>query len=343
MQIKKEFQPVSLHEIAPYIGRFSAQRAHELVTRYANFGQTVLDPFCGSSVLPLEAAVYGCNVIASDINPYAIVQTKAKLFAPPTLDIALRPLEKFGGVQQNNRSIRNDIPKWVRSFFHPRTIKEIIAYTDYFLERRLYFQLACLLGILHHQRPGFLSYPSSHSTPYLRDKKFPKEKFPELYEYREVRTRLEKKIYRTFRRPPTFDSGLKHLVVHSDIRHLKLKKSIADVCITSPPYMNNLSYGRDNRLRLWFLGVNDWQYFDKCGYNTLIEFTSLMKSFFEKLHSVLVRKGLCVFVVGEARRVNILDVFKTLGEQNGFKVKEEYCEAIPDVRRTRRRLFWNSE
>ena len=82
MQTKKEFQRVSLHEIAPYIGRFSAQRAHELVTRYAKPGQTVFDPFCGSSVLPLEAAIYGCNVIASDVNPYAIVLTRAKLSPP---------------------------------------------------------------------------------------------------------------------------------------------------------------------------------------------------------------------------------------------------------------------
>ena len=248
----------------------------------------------------------------------------------------MNQLDQIGKAQLANKPLREEIPIWVRSFFHPRTMQEIIAYSDYFLRKKLYFQLACLLGILHHQRPGFLSYPSSHSTPYLRDKKFPKEKFPELYGYRAVRKRLRKKITRTLRKPPIISSELTHLIVHSDLKNLALKEGIADVCITSPPYMNNLSYGRDNRLRLWFLGVNDWRHYDKCGYNTLAEFTLLMKSFFEKLHSVLVRRGLCILVVGEARGVNILDIFKTIGGQNGFRVKEEYCEAIPDVRRTRK-------
>jgi tRNA G10 N-methylase Trm11 len=33
--------------------------------------------------------------------------------------------------------------------------------------------------------------------------------------------------------------------------------------ITSPPYMKSLTYARDNRLRLWFLGIKDWRLLDK--------------------------------------------------------------------------------
>lgn len=282
MTKEKEFKKVSLQEIAPYVGRFSAKRAHELVIRYARPGQTVLDPFCGSSVLPLEAAIYGCNVIAADINPYAILQTRAKLFAPSTLNLALAELDEIKSIQLNNLGKR-EIPKWVRAFFHPKTLKEIIAYTDVLNKKKLDFHLACLMGILHHQRPGFLSYPSSHTTPYLRSKKFPKEEYPELYGYRAVRVRLKKKINRTLRKPAYIDPKLNHLVIHSDIRQLELKESMANICITSPPYMNNLSYGRDNRLRLWFLGVDNWHDFDKCGYNTPKEFSLLMKLFLRKL------------------------------------------------------------
>jgi len=32
-----------------------------------------------------------------------------------------------------------------------------------------------------------------------------------------------------------------------------------DAVITSPPYMDALDYARDNRLRLWFLGINDYK------------------------------------------------------------------------------------
>ena len=63
-----------------------------------------------------------------------------------------------------------------------------------------------LMGILHHQRPGFLSYPSSHTVPYLRSKAFPPNEFPKLYEYRSLADRLERVLLsRAFRRVPELD------------------------------------------------------------------------------------------------------------------------------------------
>lgn len=46
-----------------------------------------------------------------------------------------------------------------------------------------------------------------------------------------------------------------------------------------------------------------------------------------------------MLVVGEARGLNILNVFKNLGKESGFKVEQEYCEAIPDVRRSRKGYY----
>ena len=93
------------------------------------------------------------------------------------------------------------VPVWVRRFFHPETLRSALAFRDTCIERRDEFLLACLLGILHHQRPGFLSFPSSHLVPYLRDRKFPRKSFPEMYEERDVLVRLEAKVRRTYRRP----------------------------------------------------------------------------------------------------------------------------------------------
>ncbi len=68
--------------------------------------------------------------------------------------------------------------------------------------------MACLLGILHHQRLGFLFYPSSHLVPYLRDKLFPRKMFASLYEERDVRLRMLAKLRRTYRRPMNPDFSL---------------------------------------------------------------------------------------------------------------------------------------
>jgi hypothetical protein len=111
-----------------------------------------------------------------------------------------------------------------------------------------------MLGILHHQRPGFLSFPSSHLVPYLRSKKFPQAEYPDLYAYRPLAPRLRAKVARALKRPPTRTLvGFVENVCQSSVESVDLPNGI-DCVITSPPYMNALDYGRDNRLRLWFLG-----------------------------------------------------------------------------------------
>ena len=119
------------------------------------------------------------------------------------------------------------------------------------METHSHFLLACLLGILHHERPGFLSKPSSHLVPYLRDRKYPKQLFPAMYEPRDVFTRLTAKVSRAYKRPVN-NLPKRRVVVAGDARTFPRVRKIQAV-ITSPPYMNELEYVRDNRLRLWFL------------------------------------------------------------------------------------------
>src|SRR5437763_1881925 len=91
------------------------------------------------------------------------------------------------------------VPEWVREFFHPETLREVVAAFEEVNRSQDYFLTACLLGILHHVRPGFLSYPASHLVPYLRKSKFPPDEFPAMYAYRDLRSRLLAKIKRAYR------------------------------------------------------------------------------------------------------------------------------------------------
>src|SRR5205814_1222780 len=149
-------------------------------------------------------------------------------------------------------------PAWVKQFFHRRTLIEAKILADLLRRDSQWFLLASLLGILHHQRPGFLSFPSSHTVPYLRLKKFPPSRFPELYAYRSLSDRLEAKVRRAFRRVPTLDFDITRRCYFANAGKL-IPPEPVDAIITSPPYMRLLDYARDNRLRLWFLGVEDWR------------------------------------------------------------------------------------
>ena len=178
------------------------------------------------------------------------------------------------------------------------------------------------MGILHHQRPGFLSYPASHSIPYLRDKKYPIDKFPEMYEYRELKPRIIKKVLRVYKRFPNINTSLFRSCKLSNVLDIELKSESIDAIITSPPYMNTLDYFRDNRLRLWFLGYNYQSKKDLQNPKNIYEFRDLMSECLNIFQNILKPGKVCVLVLGDVNRskyirsgdiiIDILKNFKNL-------------------------------
>ena len=335
----------TIEQLAPYIGRIKTEIARYLVKTYTVAGDLVLDPFAGSGVIPFEAALLGRRTISSDVSPYAIALTAAKFSAPKTEAGALRRLQMRWAcaVKRQPKQDLRRVPAWVRKFFHPETLRSALALRDELIASDDSFLLACLLGILHHQRPGFLSYPSSHLVPYLRSTLFPRAEFPEMYEERDVLARMVAKVKRTYRRPaPALPRSRVELC---DSRRLEIKGGI-DAIITSPPYMNELDYVRDNRLRLWFLlrrlptRHQDIRKRDREGL-----FAQLMTDTFAPLVSKLRPGGHVVLVVGDSRRgskrINAASLVQKVfcGQQFGtLELVDMYRDAIPDIRRARRDL-----
>ena len=154
----------TLHQLAPFIGKMKSAMARALIEAFTCPGDVVLDPFAGSGTIPLECLCAQRHVVCSDTNPYAVTLTKAKVAPPPTLDEALDSAKLYlskAAVLSPWVSL-SLIPDWVKAFFHPRTLQEVVALAGLLRANHEHFLLACLLGILHHQRPGFLSFPASH-------------------------------------------------------------------------------------------------------------------------------------------------------------------------------------
>lgn len=335
----------TFHQIAPYIGRMKTSIARSLITKFTNPGDLVVDPFCGSGVVALEAAIEGREVLAGDWNKYAITLTNGKLQPPSSLNNAELELEELWNNSRDLLSKQDlrSVPLWVRRFFHRETLRNALAFRDACVAKRNHFHLACLLGILHHQRPGFLSYPSSHLVPYLRTKKFPREQFPTLYSKRDVYSRLVAKVRRTYRRPPN-PFVLPRNVVHVDARRFPDSRQV-DAIITSPPYMNELDYVRDNRLRLWFVEKRLPTGLDLDARNREHAYVTLLNSVCSRLAPRVRSGGYVILVVGEAGRGRgkpgntaqlTQDLFaseKTLG---AFNLHGVIQDKIPDIRRSRR-------
>ena len=319
--------------------------ARALISEYTRAGDLVVDPFCGCGVVPLEAAAGGRRVVAGDWNPYAVALTRAKLFPPRNVQVAERRLHEVWRLSRElleTQDLRT-VPKWVRSFFHPATLRSALAFRDACVERGDDFLIACFLGILHHQRPGFLSYPCSHLVPYLRNRRFPRNHFPEMYVERNVLERMTAKVHRTLRRA----GGCHHAsrrVLLADAREFSRLRGIQAV-ITSPPYMNELDYVRDNRLRIWFIARELPVGLEQKRKNREEAFSSLMRNVCVRLAPGIERGGYFLLVVGDATRgggragrtASITEaLFQSEPALNSFRLESTYHDLIPDVRRSRR-------
>ena len=332
----------SIHQLSPYIGKLKSRIARDLLLEHTRPNDLVADPFCGCGTIPLEAVSLGRRMFASDTSPYAVVLTKGKLQAPATLEGAERQLARvLGAVANQPLPSTAQVPDWVRKFFHPTTLAEVIRVSRYLVQSRRYFLLSCLLGILHHQRPGFLSYPASNLVPYLRTKNFPRDSYPQLYGYRSIEPRIRAKVTRAFARPAPVTTA-EAVVRKASIQNVTLPKKV-NCIITSPPYMNALDYARDNRLRMWFLDGNP--------IDTRLDNTASTPAAFRELTRVLARKaqksvvpgGRCVVVVGErvtrrGAKAHPSSMFEEefLANAPSFRLMSVIHDRIPDVRRSRR-------
>jgi hypothetical protein len=338
-------EEASLQQIAPFVGKMKCTMASALVSAFSSEGDTVLDPFCGCGVVPLESLILNRRAIGNDLHPYAYTITRAKLYAPRNVSVALKLAEMYvSSAEESADFIKlDDVPTWVRKFFHHRTLQETLALTTLLRAHEQWFLLGCVLGILHHVRPGFLSYPASHLTPYLRETIYPRDRFPQMYEYRDVRSRLLAKIERMYRRPVNISSKLRRAVLVDDARHLSLESESVDAIISSPPYFDALDYGRDNRLRLWFLGVLDYRIINPSLIRRSGVYLDQMRLCLEEMHRVLIRGKYCVLVLGDVEKngssKNTAELLGAIARDlpTPFTIDGIKADAIPDERRSRRR------
>lgn len=338
----------TLQQLSPYVGKMKSGMAKVLISLYSKRGEIVLDPFSGSGVVPMEAALSGRVAWANDLSPYAQAITQGKLETPGNEKTALDRCELLAKeieVHAHSVDIAN-VPDWVKEFFHPETLKEILSAFSILKNNNDCFLTACLLGILHHVRPGFLSYPASHLVPYLRRTMYPSEKYPEMYLYRNLKTRLIAKVKRAYSRSliPIDWENRKYEVWRTNSMNLPIENDSVDAIISSPPYFGALDYARDNRLRLWFLGCEDWKVLDESMTANSKVYIPQMSQCIKEMYRVLKPDRRCILVLGDVKRdgqirrtAEILADMAMKVSRDGFCIEMIYDDIIPDERRSRRK------
>lgn len=322
-----------LHSVSPYVGRMTPALAHWLVKSSSKPGDVVLDPFCGIGTVSLEADLLGRKTIGIDLNPYAALIAKAKFDRRPIQE----HLEFLKKVRLDTSKINlSKVNPFVRQYFHDETLKEILALKEILLKEKRYFLLACLMGILHGNRPGYLSVWTGCIIP-MAPRKPDNPKFNPLKdvpEYRTVMPRMAAKVKRMYMNK--FPAKTNGKMYRHDSRDLSfLENNSVDVICCSPPYYHTLDYVGANRLRLAIMGFNEEKRENLK--ETLIQqrqtYLDEMRKVGIELHRVMKPNSHILFVLGDVHMTkHNLNTAKDIGElyeQIGFKMIDIVDDVLP--------------
>lgn len=124
--IGKEEKGVALRSYTPHQIKQMSAPAEAVDHFLATYGPPVLDPFCGGGSIPLEAQRLGLRAFGSDLNPVAVLITKALIEIPPNFKATppINPVwqrksaqEKAATVWRGAQGLAEDVRyygKWMR-------------------------------------------------------------------------------------------------------------------------------------------------------------------------------------------------------------------------------------
>ena len=246
-----------LHSLCSYQGKMKPSLAAHLVKTFTTPGHKMLDPFSGVGTIPFEAALHGVECWGFDISPPAVHITAGKIgmCSLSECEKTVKQLEEY----LDNHEVHPEELKSAESihfngvlpsYFHKRTFDEILLARRYFLEnppvnpsQSLVF--ACLLHILHGNRPYALSRRSHPITPFAPTGEA---------EHRKLIPRLRNKMERSLATPIPENFVYGHSVFQDATEWWPAQIEQLDAIITSPPFFNSTRFYLSNWMRLWFSG-----------------------------------------------------------------------------------------
>ena len=320
------------HRICSYQGKMKPSLARYLVDVFAPESGLVLDPFAGVGTIPFEACLTGRHAIGFEISPAALAIMKAKLTPPSRAQVfsLIDDLEDHLSayeVDDIDRSHAGEVAfnGPLEDYFHPRTFQEILSARRFFQCRQeapaKAFVLACLLHILHGNRPYALSRRSHSITPFAPTGPT---------EYRALLPRLRNKAHRMIdaELPESFVEG-EPLLQDATAPWPGIASDI-DAIITSPPFFDSTRFYLANWMRLWFCGwdkgdflLEPRKYVDERQKQSFTVYQAVLRQARERLK----QNGVLVLHLGKSRKSNMSDALELVSAP-WFRVVDRFDESV---------------
>ncbi len=252
-----------VHRWVPWIAGFSSDFVRDVTAHEMEGKGTVLDPFAGVGTTLVEAAFMGHDVIGFEINPYAALACQVKLEAGRVdLDALLGEigrLKRFcSKAAKQGRPPMSAPPEGFRTrraFYSPKVLRKVLTLQDFIdtiedvLVRRL-FQTAFASTMV--------SYSNYSYEPSLGTRKAAGKADIEDANVAGAVTEKLREMAEDIRwvRANTQEAETKARVIRHSFFTCRdvIEPVVADLVITSPPYLNNYHYIRNTRPHLYWLG-----------------------------------------------------------------------------------------
>ena len=302
-------QAHSLHEIS-YRACFKPQLPRFFISRLADPGDAVYDPFMGRGTTPLEAFLHGCKPLGNDINPLSLALLEPRL-DPPTIEEITERLRAI-----DLTVAQEDFPD-LEVFFHPETLRQIIALKEYLLDRsnsgemdRIdhWIRMVALNRLTGHSQGFFSVYslPPNQAVSIESQRKInrarqqtpdPKDIVPRILS----KSKALLKDWHGHPQPEHAEFDLSsRLTSQTASDAAGIPPATAQLVVTSPPFLDVVDYQADNWMRCWFIGL-DSSTIEIAQVKRVDDWQAMMTDVLRDLKRILKPGGHVAFEVGEVR------------------------------------------
>lgn len=360
------------HSVHPYPAMMIPQVAGRLLDTYGKANAVVLDPFCGSGTVLLEAFVRGHNAYGIDINPLSLLISKVKItpLNPEILELELQKiLKKVGSIKKIESPQFPNIEYWFKRTVTLKlaAIKKIIEnISDQNLKN--FFKVAFSFTV----RASSNTRNDEFKLYRIEEEKL-KDFNPPVIEIFEDRARRNISFMNELW---SIGKDIKStvLILNEDTRYkTSIPQYKVDIVVTSPPYGDSkttVAYGQFSRLSLQWLGfdgdsikiddrslggrldVHNLQLayssphlvyaldviakIDKKRAREVMAFYIDLRKCFDELSRVIKKGGFLCMVVGNRTVKGVQlptdEIVADFGEMVGFKHVETIIRKIPNKR-----------
>jgi DNA methylase len=298
-----------LHEVS-YRACFKPQLPRFFIERLTAPRDVVYDPFMGRGTTLLEAALLGRTPAGCDVSPLSRILLEPRLAppAPEEVEARLGAIDFGGG---------GALPEELLVFYHPETLREIVALQAYLLDRETsgamdsadrWIRMVAVNRLTGHSRGFFSVYtlPPNQAVSVGAQRKI-NEKRGQSPPRRDVPALIAAKSRsllggcgKPVRRGLAEASAGARLLTRSSASTPEIPTGSVALVVTSPPFLDVVDYAGDNWLRCWFCGIDPWSV-ALTQARRLEDWQEAMQAVFLELGRMLRPGGHVAFEVGEVR------------------------------------------